>query len=300
MKTYLLLPQMKIQDANAMSSIYTIGFPAMTAWLGAVHALERKITGAPGLEHIRFTGTAVSCHSCDLQVYRGQGDYRNSIIGTANPLRKKGANFERPPFIEEARIHLSVSLLIEVKNHKGVDDEKLIKRLDGAVYGMKWVSGDLIRCGQLKLLRAEEGDEKDERAVLRTLMPGYVLIERRDLMERAMKNGENGLDALLHLVSAHYSARRDEAGKVIGWNSWRKEPGWLVPIAVGFKGLAPLGHVKKQRDLKTPHRFAESVLTLGEFRLPIRFRCIDEILWHYTYQEKSALYLCENQKMEEN
>ena len=160
MKTYLLLPQMKIQDANAMSSIYTIGFPAMSAWLGAVHALERKITGAPGLEHIRFTGTAVSCHSCDLQVYRGQGDYRNSIIGTANPLRKKGANFERPPFIEEARIHLSVSLLIEVKNHKGVDDEKLIKRLDGAVYGMKWASGDLIRCGQLKLLRAEEGDEK--------------------------------------------------------------------------------------------------------------------------------------------
>lgn len=34
MKKYLLLSQMQIQNANAMSSTCTIGFPAMTAWQG--------------------------------------------------------------------------------------------------------------------------------------------------------------------------------------------------------------------------------------------------------------------------
>lgn len=44
MKTYIVLPDVQIHNANAMSSTYTIGFPAMTAWLGAVHALQRNLS----------------------------------------------------------------------------------------------------------------------------------------------------------------------------------------------------------------------------------------------------------------
>jgi len=40
MKDILLIPNLKIHKANALSSPYTIGFPAMTAWLGFMHALE--------------------------------------------------------------------------------------------------------------------------------------------------------------------------------------------------------------------------------------------------------------------
>ncbi|HNL81302.1 MAG TPA: type I-F CRISPR-associated protein Csy2, partial [Agitococcus sp.] len=43
MRRFLLIPHIKIHNANAMSSPYTIGFPAMTAWLGAVHALQRYV-----------------------------------------------------------------------------------------------------------------------------------------------------------------------------------------------------------------------------------------------------------------
>ena len=113
-KTYLLLRQVKIHNANAFSSPLTIGFPAMTAWLGAMHALERKLRRNETLCSIRLKKLAVSCHDFDLQTYKGPGDYVNSVIITSNPLRKKGASFERPPFIEEARVHLTVSLLIEV------------------------------------------------------------------------------------------------------------------------------------------------------------------------------------------
>ena len=56
-KTYIVLHHIHIQNANAMSSCYTIGFPAMTAWLGAVHAWQRQLTRIPGLEQIKLTKT---------------------------------------------------------------------------------------------------------------------------------------------------------------------------------------------------------------------------------------------------
>ncbi|WP_415735253.1 type I-F CRISPR-associated protein Csy2, partial [Legionella pneumophila] len=39
----ILLPSIRVQNANALSSPFTIGFPAMTGWLGGVHALQRKL-----------------------------------------------------------------------------------------------------------------------------------------------------------------------------------------------------------------------------------------------------------------
>ena len=102
-RRFLLIPQLKIQNANAMSSPYTIGFPAMTAWLGAVHALQRHVN-QQGLCDVRLVSVAVSCHHFDLQTHKGQGDFVHSIIGTANPLDKNG---DRPPFVEEARCRLN-------------------------------------------------------------------------------------------------------------------------------------------------------------------------------------------------
>ena len=124
MKAYLLISHLRIHNANAMSSTLTIGVPAMTAWLGAVHALERKLgeRREPALEGIRLVKTAVSYHKTNLQIYKGPGDYVNSLVGTANPLNEKG---ERPSFIEDARIHLSVSLLIEAQKVDGNNMELL-------------------------------------------------------------------------------------------------------------------------------------------------------------------------------
>ena len=40
---YLLLKNIMIQNANALSGALIAGFPAVTAWLGFVYALERKV-----------------------------------------------------------------------------------------------------------------------------------------------------------------------------------------------------------------------------------------------------------------
>lgn len=42
--------------------------------------------------------------------------------------------------------------------------------------------------------------------------------------------------------------------------------------------------------------FAESVVTLGEFKMPYKIESLDEILWRYRFDEENALYLCENNK----
>jgi CRISPR-associated protein Csy2 len=126
-------------------------------------------------------------------------------------------------------------------------------------------------------------------------MPGYALIERRDLMINAMENGEDALDALIDYLAIHHQCETDEEGKV-AWNSYRKTlnnkpAGWIVPIATGFHGISELGEAKNQRDPETPHRFAESIVTLGEFKMPHRIKSIEDILWRYHHE--GDLYLCQ-------
>jgi CRISPR-associated protein Csy2 len=288
-RRFLLLPHIKIHNANAMSSPYTIGFPAMTAWLGAVHALQRHVQ-QQGLADAKFTSVAVSCHQFDLQTYKGQGDFVNSIIGTANPLDKTGS---RPAFIEEARCHLEVSLLIE---YRGVDSdelEDLIASINKQLLCMKFASGDVLSVKNTENIVVDEDDEQEIKRVLAKLMLGYVLIERRDLMINVMQNeNKDALDALLDHLKIMHRSTQDEDGKVT-WTSSRKTAGWLVPIATGFQGISDLGEAKHQRDSSTPHRFAESVVTLGEFVMPYRIKNLDSMLWQYHVDSQKNLYLCQ-------
>lgn len=290
MRRFLLIPHIKIHNANAMSSPYTIGFPAMTAWLGAVHALQRHIQ-QQGLTDVTLTGVAVSCHRFDLQTYKGRGDFVNSIVGTANPLDKDGS---RPAFIEEARCHLEVSLLIEYRGLDSDDLEQFKTLVNNQLLCMKLAGGDVLSVQAVEAIPVDEEDEQAVKKVLGKLMLGYVLIERRDLMIKAMQDeNKDALEALLdHLKVMHRSTQDDEGN--VTWTSSRLTPGWLVPIATGFQGISELGTAKHQRDNSTPHRFAESVVTLGEFVMPYRIKDLDNMLWQYRVEPEQNLYLCQN------
>lgn len=308
-KKYLSLRHVKIHNANAFSSPLTIGFPAMTAWLGAMHALERKLRQHEALSDIRLTKLAVSCHDFNLQTYKGPGDYVNSVIITSNPLRKKGASFERPPFIEEARVHLTISLLIEIDGLLPDRFSIFIEKTTETLMGMKIAGGDILdflpiqdpmestSTRNSRLLLVDGENEREVRRAIRSLMPGYVLVERRQLLKRKQEelNQQDILPVMLDLLALHYEYDDEQ-------DSWhlqpRKEKGWLVPIVTGFKGLTPLGHVANQRDASTLHRFAEPVLTLGEFKMAHRFDCIDDIMWHYHYDKNKDLYVCVNESNE--
>jgi len=289
-KRILLLPHLNIQNANALSSPFTIGFPAMTAWLGAVHALQRKLNQA-GFDDLIFLAVGVVCHKIDLQTYKGQGDFVHSIIGTGNPLDKDGS---RPAFIEEARCHLDVTLIIEGEGINPFAQDQQLEAINHYLNsGLKFVSGDLLSFAVPEILAVD--DEAAQRKLTRRLMPGYALIERRELMIEAMQDGQDALDALLDSLTIKHRSEIDEEGNVT-WTSKRKQQGWIIPIATGFHGISPLvaaGETKNQRDPDTPHRFAESIVTLGEFVMPYRIDKLADMLWSYHFDEENSLYLCQ-------
>lgn len=291
MRSFLLIPHLKIHNANAMSSPYSIGFPAMTAWLGAVHALQRQLH-KQGCD-FDLTGVAVSCHHFNLQTYKGERDFVHSIIGTANPLNEKG---ERPAFIEEARCHLEVSLLVEIENSSKKKREQLLACVDGFIATMKFASGDVLSFSKPEILSFDEDESESKalRPILSKLMLGYVLVERRSLVIQAMRDGENALDALLGYLKVSHRSVLDENNHAI-WSAQRKAQGWLVPISVGFQGISKLGLAKNQRDEHTLHRFAESIVTLGEFVMPYRIECLDQLLWRYHSDLENNLYVCQNE-----
>lgn len=299
----LMLPHLTIHNANALSSPYTIGFPAMTAWLGFVHALERKLKEA-GFPTLELVATAVFSHKCDLQTYQGPGDFVRSIIGTANPLDKDG---KRSAFIEEARCHLDVSLLIEYRAQECDEDRierpEFVQLLEKLLTRMKVAGGDLLGFKALEIKVLDDDENQAVRRLLLNLMPGFALIERRELMQQAMEQGADALDALLEYLTIHHSSEQDDNGNVT-WHSQRKtgnedeKPGWIVPIATGFQGISPLGQAKNQRDPETPHRFAESVVTLGEFKMVHRIHSLDEVLWYYHTDLERGLYLCQQAQFE--
>jgi len=294
MKKYLLLSHIYIHNANAMSSPYTIGFPAMTAWLGTVHALQRIIQ-QKGFAEVFLTQTAVACHKFNLQTYRGKGDFVNSIIGTANPLKKKGKDFERPPFIEEARCYLEISLIVEVTGVNGDNKIDFLSNIREQLYKMKMAGGDILSFKNVDLVFVDSDNDMQVKSLIRKFMPGYVLIERRDLMTKAMDINQDALSALLDYIKVTYNSSIDD-NENITWSPSKKEPGWIVPIAVGFKGISEIGKAQNQRDENTEHRFAESVVTLGEFKIPYRFENIEDMMWHYSVDLENDLYVCKNQK----
>lgn len=285
----LILPHLKIHNANALSSPFTIGFPAMTAWLGFVHALERKLNQA-GLSELMLHSAAVVSHRCDVQTHKGEGDFVHSIIGTGNPLDKDGS---RSAFIEEARCHLEVSLVIEWSgSEEQVQQPDFAQKLQAVIATMKVAGGDVLTMQRPFKQSIDIDNGQETRRLLNQLMPGYVLIERRDLMIGAMQQGDDAIDALLGYLTVHHHCEQLDDQSVV-WHSQRKTSGWIVPIATGFQGISPLGEAKNQRDPSVPHRFAESMVTLGEFVMAHKIKHLDDILWQYYPDLPNDLYLCQ-------
>jgi len=81
-RSILLINRLQIHNANAHSSPYSIGFPAMTAWLGAAHALQRKLRAAEhydDLEDLNFLKVGVVCHDFKLHTYKGKNQYEQVL-----------------------------------------------------------------------------------------------------------------------------------------------------------------------------------------------------------------------------
>ena len=322
-RALLLVPHLQVQNANAISSPMTWGFPGITAFVGLMGALERKLGAASGLQ---FNGVGVVCHRFEAQTHRG---YTHSFHLSRNPVRKDGST---AGIVEEGRIHLDISLVFDVSLSSHIADDAARQQLAQTVADllatMRIAGGSVIAPHsprsrralqpQLRLEAEEPEQQRQEFAQLsRRLLPGFALVARDDLLQahqhtlsQRQSEGQpaTALDAWLDLSRINTRAVRVPVTPAQGGEAqterterieWQRDarPGWLVPIPVGYAALSELhaaGSVTQARDATTPLRFVESVFSIGQWISPHRLRNAAQLIWWPTYDEASGLYRCRN------
>ena len=312
-KCVILLPHLRIQAANAISSPMTWGFPAPSAFTGFAHALERRLRGAG--RDLRFHGVGVVCHSAQPQMAAGTGFAPRAFSLTRNPVDEHG---NTAAIVEEGRVHLTVSLLLTVHGTDAPTNDSLAGKLaDGLMehaLGMRLAGGSVFRGEVPRNVRTRgwvsnnfADEDPQVPRIMRQLLPGFALVSRAELLTehleelRATRPDATTLDALLDFARLHYHAPApgaDEEAEAEWPDSKRVKPGWFVPIAAGYGAISELhapGAVTGARDRTVPFRFVESLLSLGQWLSPHRIKSIEDLLWRHQAEPDAGLYRVVNQ-----
>ncbi|MEQ4574509.1 MAG: type I-F CRISPR-associated protein Csy2 [Gammaproteobacteria bacterium] len=302
----LVLPHLHVQNANAVSSPLTHGFPSMTAFLGLTWALERKARAA-GLD-LAFRAVGVVSHDHQEQVT--ESGFVKAFRLTRNPVGKDGST---AAIVEEGRIHLELSLTFGIHserwNREPETQEADIATVAGLLAGMRIAGGILLPPAQPGRFRyhpwtldltGTDGDRQAEfRKARMRLLPGFALVSREDRLDarlaelQAENPASTRLDAWLSLSRINWRYQEDEGE----WLNDRKGQGWVVPIPVGYGALGelhPAGRIANARDAATPFRFVESLYSIGEWISPHRLQSPQQLLWYADSRPEEGLYRCRN------
>ena len=317
----LVLPHIRVQNANAISSPLTWGFPSITAFTGLMTALARRLGPDGGL---RFDSVGVVCHDFEAQVT--QGGYTRSFCLTRNPVLQDGAT---AAIVEEGRVHLDITLVFKVRISTALLNDAT--RAECAALAADLLAGMRIAGGsvmpsllgnarrppraQLALV-ADDAVQRDKqfKRLSHQWLPGFTLVSRDDLLQKRVTElcqaantattQPTLLDAWLDLSrinhrAIHKTMKENATGGSAEQVEWATDsrPGWLVPIPVGYAALTelhPPGTVAGARDPTVPFRFVESVYSMGQWVSPHRLRDIDQLTWQPSYNAATGLYRCIN------
>lgn len=305
----LILPRLRVQNANALSSPMTHGFPAISAFLGLMWSLEREL----GETYTSFfNGVGVVCHQHAEQT---DGRFNKTFRLTRNPVGKDG---KTAAIVEEGRIHLDISLVFglstELVSEEAEIHAEFATTVGHAVANKRIAGGTLLPSSQpwrkpaLHLIGEQAQDaEHLSRQLRRQLLPGFALVCRDDLLEQHHHEMQkihaqtDLLDAWLDLSRINWApqripAKKEGAPDTIEWQASSK-PGWLVPIPVGFGALDDLhapGSVANARDDRTPLRFVESLYSIGQWVSPHRLQDLRQLLWYPDNNPETGLYRANN------
>ncbi|MCG9077651.1 type I-F CRISPR-associated protein Csy2 [Laribacter hongkongensis] len=307
----LHIPQLSVQNANAISGPHSWGHPGPTHFTGLMTALERKLGADFGLH---FVAVGIISHGYQTQT---NGDYVQRFNLSRNPVGKDGATCA---IVEEGRIHLQLSLVFglqldEVRKTASDDVLDELAQQAGRTLATLRIAGGSVLPGRSALkprltrLADPDGNNGAEkraaqfRNLRRYLMPGYALVARDDLLHSHLATLQQDnpdaslLDAWLDQSRLNHTPTQDDEGNTV-WQVQRGSgKGWIVPLPVGYGAISPLyeaGSVQGTRDDSTPVRFVESLYSLGQWLSPHRLHDYRQLLWYPTYDEASGVYRCRN------
>ncbi|SCC04662.1 CRISPR-associated protein Csy2 [Gilliamella bombicola] len=288
LRYYLLFDHVKIHNANAISSPLTYGFPAISGFLGAIHALSRKIESE---NPIYLDGVLIACHECDVQIYRPNNYADYTFRLTRNPLAKNGSTRS---IIEEGRVHLDVSLLVEVKieDRETLDDadeqQAFIQQMKQKLYQQRVAGGHVVDIESVALYSASESNKH----LINALLPAFVLVEApqdlQDITAELQQQDPNAtaLDALIETAMLHHHPQEKDHWQT---TSVKQGRGWLVPLHLGYQAISPLfsaGKVEHARSNEHATQFVECIYGLGKWVFPLRLKeNLSQAFWRYKCSE---------------
>jgi CRISPR-associated protein Csy2 len=211
MTQYLLLNRIKVQNANAVSG-FTWGFPAITHFLGFTHNLSLKL-GRSKYQGVSLNGCAVVAHEHHVHTF---GKYNDRFLQSKNPaylssdvdkIAKGGA----PAIVEEGKMNMTVSLVIEFDGFIGREAKELLSWIKHQCLMQRLAGGSILSIDDVQLF-----DDKNQQyffKLKRTLMPGFVLMDRANYLAEYYqacleKNSQaEQLDAWLDFIALRQQAR---------------------------------------------------------------------------------------------
>jgi len=319
MSQYITLSHIEVQDANCVAGI-TYGFPAVTQFLGFVHALSRKLEEKKG---VTLGGCVIVCHDFQLHTYQADGykygDYYFSQTKNPSAGRYQSASKGNPPpVIEEGKMNMNISLVIECHDFD-IGDSEEIKAFEQYIKNLalrhRLAGGRILQIANAKIETII--DEKGFKKIRRRLLPGFVLKDRTVYLQEHLKklqeknSGVDMMEAWLDFCSIKYKAEpqlkeSEELSEKTDaiWNRIEKpNKGYLVPLQVGYQAIDKLyeaGEVANTRDPTVPFCFVEAIYGIAEWLSPHRLESIEEVLWRYKYEEGYYLTTQESYRDDKN
>ena len=212
MSQCLLIERINVQNANAVSG-FTWGFPAITHFLGFTHNLERKLINNESFNRIALSGCVVVAHEQTVLTYKESSNTRFSQYKTAQYL---GLKFDKgilkdPAINEEAKMNMTVSLLIPVAGYLEGLEEEFIDFIKNACQLQRLAGGTILDIHHLQLINLT--DDNALRRMRNNLLPGFVLQDRSSYLEDHFLNLQKTnpqvelLDAWFDFIALKQAAR---------------------------------------------------------------------------------------------
>lgn len=303
---YIVFERLSVRDANCIAG-FTYGFPAITHFLGFGHALSRKLSVS---QRLTLQGCAVICHQHQIHAYqpKGYGDY--VFAQSKNPPTIKAKAKETPPIIEEGKMDMTVSLIMacpDLRINRTAEIKTLAQAVMNLAYQHRLAGGAIQNITAIHILDKDE--QKLLRIFKRLLLPGFVLMDRSDLLAshyetlKQQQSDEELVDAWLDFSALKYRAKpKLKEGELEPTEKTEAEwvrmdkpaKGWFVPITNGYKAISDVyaaGEVANARDTTTPVCFVEASHSIGEWRSLHRIQQVSDMLWHYCHDQD--WYLCQ-------
>lgn len=301
---YLLFKRIQIINANAISSPITYGFPAITGFLGAFHAISRKMASIDALCSYSLGGVLLACNSCNLLVYRDKSYSNYTFNQSRNPIKKDG---KTASIIEEGKCHLNMTFVVEVLGEELLSDtekDTLLHKTTQWIQQQRIAGGSVVPFSNIELVDFISKQDIDN--IAPQIMPASILMDaQREFADIILKMQQinpniDALDALIDVATLHHIPENilegEESSGSVEWNttSVKTDRGWLVPMPIGYQGISKkyeAGVMQNIRNLEYPSQYVEVIYGLGKWVYPHRINNnLDQAFWRYKYDTQNSLY----------